>query len=1269
MPADIGRITGIMLKDNLDRLGVDLSFETDLIYLDVTNNRVGIKNSSAGDDLTIEGTIRTTNLISDVSLSNGNLEINSNEISTILGSLNLTAADAISATAIQTDNLSIDDNIISTYTNNTNIELRPLGTGIVRVFNDFNVTGDIEVTGNVTFDGNIIFGDASTDSVTINADVVGNIVPDVTSPATVSNYSLGVSGTTRWSEFRTVLYNGAEITTDSLNTSEGINLALRPGKTWFVATNGLDTNEGDHENGGFATLGQALSVAQAGDTVYIYPGTYIETFPLTIPVGVAVRGAGIRAVSIKPTVLTQTQNAFLLNGETSVKDLTVKDFYSPGYAFSFAPGITVTTRSPYIQDITVITKGSVITSGDPQGYDSADAGKGALVDGSLANVLSREASMLFNAVTFITPGVDGLTLTNGVRVEWLNSFTYYAKRGLYLTSGTLGFASQATRFGGELRSIGSANVYGEFGAVADGLDTLAYLVGHNFAYIGTKGNSENDYGLVSQSDEVVQINSGKIYYDSVDHKGDYRIGDIFYVNQETGQVSFNAQAINFGASGSITLEGPDGRTLIQAADVQVDNIRIHGNNIDSLAGEINFSAISGTTTLNTNVTVTGDLDVTENTLVKGNVFLGDTPFDTVTVFPRLTQTLEPDETDLYSLGNITDPKVWDTAFLKGLDVDAVIDIRNNTITTLTEDTNLEFGAAGTGIINVTTTDVQIDNSLTVNTTLTVDGDTALKNVVTSDLIEVTGNIIQTGNFYIEGTLSGNDVTLTSPTATFDVTSIKIENNIISATALDDDLVFTALDSGSVIIDQGIIITDSEIGSYSTIDTDVNLIVTPNGTGQLDVNSTKSLKLPLGNDTTKVLGSIGEVRYNTTSGLIESYAPSGNINWINLYSSSRSAYISPELTLGSADNTLRFATDGVVQATITPTTLSTTTLQSGNISITGNTIVSVDDGDIALQPTGTGQVNIYSTDIGFNGTTLTNFTNSALTFTNTNNGYVRLSGNTGFVIPVGTDPDIGGSLFFDQTTPGKYVGISLGFNLNLDAYSAEAWFYMTAGTSGAIFGSTTANGFCLKINSLVGPNNVQITTIAGQTNNYTFPTILLNTWYHIVATRDSSGNETVFLNGSRALTQTNTAISYATATNQIGAHNSNTYFSGYLTNIRVLQGITDYNPLETTIAVPISPVKNNDFARVVLLASSEEFFIIDSSQQQEVTNYGTVYNSLTPFTNNQPDNPELGTTRYNINKQYVEVFNGTLWIPVYGSSSTVTVEEVSDIMDVWGLVLG
>jgi hypothetical protein len=261
------------------------------------------------------------------------------------------------------------------------------------------------------------------------------------------------------------------------------------------------------------------------------------------------------------------------------------------------------------------------------------------------------------------------------------------------------------------------------------------------------------------------------------------------------------------------------------------------------------------------------------------------------------------------------------------------------------------------------------------------------------------------------------------------------------------------------------------------------------------------------------------------------------------------------------------------------------------------------------------------------------------------------------------------VLFNQSTPGKYIGISLGFNLNSDVYSAEAWFYMTAGTSGAILGSTTANGFSLKINSLTGPNNIQIGTNSGQFNNYTFPTISLNTWHHIVATRDMLGNETVFLNGVRALTQTNTAISYSTATNQIGSHNNNNYFSGHISGIKVQQGNTSYNPLETVIPIPVVPAKADDFTRVALLVLTESLAIIDTSQQQEVTNYGAVYSSLTPFTNTQPETPETGTTRYNLNKEYIEVFNGDSWIPVYGLATNVTEDEVTDIMDVWGLVLG
>ena len=50
----IGRISGAMLKANLERLGTDLAFDTDLLYLDVTNDRIGINTSSPTQSLQVD---------------------------------------------------------------------------------------------------------------------------------------------------------------------------------------------------------------------------------------------------------------------------------------------------------------------------------------------------------------------------------------------------------------------------------------------------------------------------------------------------------------------------------------------------------------------------------------------------------------------------------------------------------------------------------------------------------------------------------------------------------------------------------------------------------------------------------------------------------------------------------------------------------------------------------------------------------------------------------------------------------------------------------------------------------------------------------------------------------------------------------------------------------------------------------------------------------------------------------------------------------------
>ena len=222
-----------------------------------------------------------------------------------------------------------------------------------------------------------------------------------------------------------------------------------PSNHLFVAKTGTDAasllggaNRGRHSSTPFLTIKYALAAATSGDTVNISAGEYQEEFPLTVPDGVTVRGAGLRATNIYPTTATNDLNCFVLNGDTTVCEVTIKDmFYNSsndtGYAFVAANDWN-SERSAYVQRVTVLNKGSTTSASDPYGFDAGDAGRGAKLDGAIANANTLETSVLFNEATFIVPNSVGILLTNGVRCEWQNSFIYFANEGIKGIQGATG---------------------------------------------------------------------------------------------------------------------------------------------------------------------------------------------------------------------------------------------------------------------------------------------------------------------------------------------------------------------------------------------------------------------------------------------------------------------------------------------------------------------------------------------------------------------------------------------------------------------------------------------------------------------------------------------------------------------------------------------------------------------------------------------------------------------------------------------------------------
>ena len=208
--SQLGRIGGQVLTDNLLRAGVDLAFETDLLYLDVNNPRIGIKDSTPIYDLDVNSNIYTNDLTAVTQLAPGNLRFNApNTISTSVGGIDvyINGNGEIFHDRLATDNLVLDGNLISSLSN-SNIVLDPNGSGTVELRSDTNITGDLAVSGNISMSGNLTglgtltFGNQTIDTVTVNTDFTQSIIPgdDLT-------FALGAdagdSSARRWADLHT----------------------------------------------------------------------------------------------------------------------------------------------------------------------------------------------------------------------------------------------------------------------------------------------------------------------------------------------------------------------------------------------------------------------------------------------------------------------------------------------------------------------------------------------------------------------------------------------------------------------------------------------------------------------------------------------------------------------------------------------------------------------------------------------------------------------------------------------------------------------------------------------------------------------------------------------------------------------------------------------------------------------------------------------------------------------------------------------------------
>jgi hypothetical protein len=84
------------------------------------------------------------------------------------------------------------------------------------------------------------------------------------------------------------------------------------------------------------------------------------------------------------------------------------------------------------------------------------------------------------------------------------------------------------------------------------------LTGHDFLDIGTGGFADTNYPggpnqAPDQEDEVTETNGGRVYFSSTDQNGDFRVGDLFRIQQATGIATLNADAFDLSGLSELQL--------------------------------------------------------------------------------------------------------------------------------------------------------------------------------------------------------------------------------------------------------------------------------------------------------------------------------------------------------------------------------------------------------------------------------------------------------------------------------------------------------------------------------------------------------------------------------------------------------------------------------------------------------------------------------------------------------------------------------------------
>lgn len=184
-----------------------------------------------------------------------------------------------------------------------------------------------------------------------------------------------------------------------------------------------------------------------------------------------------------------------------------------------------------------------------------------------------------------------------------------------------------------------------------------------------------------------------------------------------------------------------------------------------------------------------------------------------------------------------------------------------------------------------------------------------------------------------------------------------------------------------------------------------------------------------------------------------------------------------------------------------------------------------------------------------------------------------------------------------------------------SYTVEYFIYIDSYDANSNIQITIGNGWSLIQGAGKGGGTRQIQL--PDTSTLDYPTYLSqNTWHHIAFARDGgTGDTALWIDGSREALITNTT-NYTNFNQNFFNYFQVDNTTGWFTNLNFIQGAYKYNPANTTITVPASPLTSNANTEALYLATDAGSVFTDSGPigyTTDTTNAnGLVWASNSPF---------------------------------------------------------